>query len=165
MFGLGLVAQCSLAGTMLALGVAFIRRRKAPRVFQFSVALMATWILCRLAHDLAGPSYRQILPFVDFGLICLLLRYLIETTGGINVTRAPWWLSVALGPLLIQLFLHTVYKPELSLEQRWPYLLLLNMLYAPQLLAIGIGVITGEPLATSEAERAGQSPNVPGIEN
>ena len=162
---LGVIAQASLAGTVLALGVAFIRRRKAPRVFQFSVALMVTWVLCRVSHDLAGPSYRQLLPFVDFGLICLLLRYLVETTGSINVTRAPWWLSLALAPLIVQLFLHTLYRPELPLEQRWASLFFLNMLYVPQLLAIVVGAITGEPLATSEAERAGPSPNVPGIEN
>lgn len=164
MFGLGIIAQASLAGTISALGVAFIRRREAPRVFQFSVALLLTWVLCRVAHDVVGPSFRQILPFVDFGLICLLLRYLVETTGRLNVIDAPWWLSLALGPLLVQLFLHTIYRPELPLAERWPSLLLLNILYGPQLLALLIGSITGEPLATSEAERAGPSPNPAGIE-
>lgn len=159
MFDLGIIAQCSLAGTVIALGMAFIRRRKAPRVFQFSVALMLTWIFCRTVHELVGPSFRQILPFIDFGLICLLLRYLAETTGRIDVIEAPWWISLALGPLLIQLFMHTLYRPELPLEARWPYLVCFNLLYAPQLLSIVVGAITGEPLATSEAERAGPSPN------
>lgn len=165
MLGLGTVAQASLAGTVLALGVAFIGRRKAPRVFQFSVALLLTWVLCRVAHELVGPSFRQILPFIDFGLICLLLRYLVETTGRINVIDAPWWLSLALGPLLVQLFLHTVYRPELPLADRWASLLFLNILYVPQLIGLLVGAIAGEPLATSEAERAGPSPSLPGIEN
>lgn len=164
MFGLGTIALASLAGTVATLGAAFIGRHHAPRVFQFSVALMLTWLLCRVAHTLVGPSFRQILPFIDFGLICLLLRYLVETTGDINVIRAPWWISLALAPLLITLFLHTVYNPELPLEARWPYLFALNLLYAPQLFAVWVGLIAGEPLATREAERAGPSPNPAGIE-
>lgn len=126
---------------------------------------MATWVLCRVAHSLVGPSFRQLLPFVDFGLICLLMRYQVEVTGRLNPIHAPWWISLALTPLVITLFLHTAYQPELPLAARWPFLFLLNILYVPQLLAIVVGAITGEPLATSEAERAGQSPNVPGIEN
>lgn len=156
---LGIIAQCSLAGTVMALGVALIRRRKATRVFQFSIALMATWVFCRLAHEFVGPSFRQILPFIDFGLICLLLRYLVDTTGRVNVLDAPWWIALALAPLLIQLFIHTIYRPDLPLADRWPSLFLLNILYAPQLVAIAVGSIAGEHLATSEAARAGPSPN------
>lgn len=165
MLGMGLIALVSLAATLSALGVALIRRRQAPRVFQYALALMATWLLCRVGHSLVGPSFRQILPFIDFGLICLLLRYTVETTGQLNALHAPWWLSLCLAPLLIQLWLHVGYNPELPLVARWPYLLVGNLLYAPQILGAWIGAIAGEPLATSEAERAGSSPNIAGIEH
>lgn len=165
MLGLGPIALWSLAGTLSALGVAFIRRRQAPRVFQYSAALMVTWLVCRGGHSLVGPSFRQILPFIDFGLICILLRYTVETVGELNVLRAPWWISIALAPLLITLFMHTTYQPELPLEVRWPYLVVINLLYAPQILAVWIGALGGEPLATREAERAGPSPNLPGIDS
>jgi hypothetical protein len=102
---------------------------------------------------------------VDFGLICLLLRYTLEVTGSINPVNAPWWISMALAALLIQLFLHLGYRPEAPLAERWPFLAVLNMLYAPQCLALLIGAIRGETLATNEAERVGPSPILPGIEN
>lgn len=153
-----------LTATHSTLGVAFIGRRKAPRVFQFAVAVCLTWWLDSVAQMIVGPSFRSIYPFVDFGLICLLLRYLVETTGDVDVRKAPWWLSGALTALLIQLAMHTGYKAELPLEARWPYLLCLNVLYVIQLLAIWVGALRGEPLATREAERSGPSPNPAGIE-